>query len=154
MELSQLIFNVDPLEPETVRHLFPELSSFDIVKILTTKVILQTNAAFEDMDIFENCVWVLNDITPDVYKMEGCSPLMIWKAIDNIRKIRKEFELSYEVLMYIKYIFNLHNLYFYPQDIGLDNALTTVIISNLDNKDADEFLSSQIVQYKKLISEL
>lgn len=153
MEILDLITSPEPLEPETIRELFPELSSDDIEKILATKVAFQTNAPFEDMDIFENLVYVLNGVKPDVTKMEGCTPKMVWDAIFEIKKIRKEFEFAHEVLMYIKYIFTSNGYYFYPENIGLENKHMELIKNRLKEKTPleENFIDIQATKYKEII---
>ena len=154
MTIIDLIKDPEPLEPETVREFFPELSSNDIAKIIATKVALQTNAPFEDMDVFENLVYVLNDIEPDVMKTEGCTPQMIWNAILNIKKIREDFEFAREVLLYIKHIFNDNGYYFYPEGVGLDGANRH--LEEIKNKAAsseplqENFIDIQVAKYKEI----
>lgn len=153
MEIIELITSPEPLEPETIRTLFPELSSDDIEKIMATKVAFQTNTPFEDMDVFENLVYVLNDLKPDVTKTEGCTPKMLWNAISKIKKIRKDFEFSHEVLMYIHHIFNSNGYYFYPEGIGIDNEYMDDIKDRLQNNDPlkENFIDIQVAKYKEII---
>ena len=107
------------LEPETIAHFFPMLDSLERQKLYVEKVLRTTRAAYEDMDVFENVVLVLNNINPDITKMEGCKPHHIWKAIKIIKDMNAEVEFSHEVLMYIKMICKENGLEFYPEDIGL-----------------------------------
>ena len=152
-ELLNLVTSQDPLEPETLKQFFPELSSMDINKILATKVLLTTNAILEDMDVFENFVYTINNIHPDITKTEGATPELIWKTIDYIKKVRKNAEFSFEVLMYIKYIFNDNGYYFYPPGIGLDDSLLNKIKENLKKKHklTENFLDIQTYKYLKLM---
>lgn len=150
MTIEELINLDEPLEPETVRQLYPTLSDKDIEKILTIKVIKDTNAVFEDMDVFENASMVLNNIIPDVKKMEGAKPEHIWKALDLIGKIRPEFNLSHEVQMYIKRVFNDHGYYFYPplarlENVLLDDVTKASIIGPFPLK--EDFLGIQTSKY-------
>lgn len=75
------------------------------------------------MDVFENAVEVLNDITPNVETTEGCLPEHIWNTIKFIKTLYPDIEFSDEILAYIKYIFNDNGYYFYPENIGIDNPI-------------------------------
>ena len=108
------------LEPGTVINFFPSLTSLERQQLYVKKVLSESRAAYEDLDVFENVVLVINDIDPDVTKMEGCEPKHIWKAIAAIKGIAPEIELAHEVQLYIKMIHNEDGCYFYPPDIGLD----------------------------------
>lgn len=150
MTIEDLINLDEPLEPETLRQLFPTLSDKDIEKILTIKVIKDTNAIFEDMDVFENASMVLNNIIPDTNKMEGARPEHLWKALDLIGKIRPEFNLSHEVQMYIKKVFNDHGYYFYPplariENVLLDDVTKASIVGPFPLK--EDFLGIQTSKY-------
>mgnify|MGYP001248161176 CR=1 FL=1 len=108
------------LEPGTLTHLFPEATSLERQLAYVKKVITDTRAVHEDMDVFENAVLVINGIEPDVFKMEGCETKHIWKAIEFIKTIQPEVEFSHEVLMYIKSIASNNGIYFYPPGVGFD----------------------------------
>jgi len=156
MEIITLITSKEPLEPETLIQLFPDLSENDRVKILATKVALQTNAPYEDMDVFENLVYILNGLNPDINKTELATPQMIWNAIEDLKKIKKDLKFSYEVLMYIKYIFNDNGYYFYPEKIGLDNPILSKIkeIAKSEKQLKENYLDIQTYRYKKLKGEV
>ena len=102
LSLTELISLHEPLEPETISRFYPELSDVEVQKVLVMKVIRDTSMVFEDFDVFENAVHVLNSISPDVTKTEGCLPEHIWYAIQLIEQIAKK-EFSYEVKEYIKW---------------------------------------------------
>tara|TARA_B100000131_G_C18107077_1_gene608280 strand:- start:1454 stop:1939 length:486 start_codon:yes stop_codon:yes gene_type:complete len=119
MEGKELLDIEGVLEPETVAQFFPMLDSLQRQKLYVMKVLKESRAAYEDMDVFENVVLVLNDISPDVTKMEGCKPHHIWKAVEMIKEINSDIELSHEILMYIKMICKENGLEFYPENIGL-----------------------------------
>lgn len=61
------------VEPDSVG----DLSSLDRQKLYVDRILNTSRVAYEDMDVFENVVLVLNDIEPDVGKMEGCAPIHI-----------------------------------------------------------------------------
>jgi len=153
MKILDLITIKEELEPETISMLFPEISTLDRANIMVMKLLLQSNIIFEDMDVFENAVDVLNNIHPDIDHMTGSTPLNIWKAILKIKKIRKNFEFSYEVLMYIKYIFNDNGYYFYPDNIGIDNKLLIDIKKLILSKEQlkEDFLGIQAYKYMKIL---
>jgi len=123
MDIQILIRDVEPIEPETLDALFPSLKEIDREKIYILKLILQTRAVHEDMDVFENAVLVLNGIVPDVGKMEGANPEYIWKALNIITKLRPDIEFSHEVKMYIKSMFTTRGLRFFPTNIDIDNPM-------------------------------
>jgi len=122
MNLEDLL-NEEYIEPETIKQLFPSMSDIDREKLLVLMVLKNTRAAYEDMDVFENVCMVLNNISPDVTKTEGCLPEHIWKAIKIIKRIYPNIELSEEVKTYIKFIFNDNGYYFYPENIGIENPI-------------------------------
>ncbi len=122
MQPIDVIKSPERIDPETIRAL-TNLSNADVEKTLVLDVIKNTNAVFEDMYVFENAVLVLNGMIPDVTKVEGSQPHLIWKAIGIIKELRPSAELTHEVLMYIKYTFNDAGMWFYPENIGLDNPI-------------------------------
>jgi len=129
MNLFELAESLDVVEPETIRNQFPLLSNLEVEKLQVISLLRNTRAAYEDLHVFENAVLVLNGISPDSAKVEGCEPKHIWKAIGIINTLHKDIELSHEVLMYIKYIFNDYGLWFYPLDIGLENPVITSVMN-------------------------
>lgn len=111
--LLKLINSDEPLEPETVYQFFPNLTPLEVQKIQVMKVIRDTAFVHEDMDVFENAVQVINNISPDVSSTNGCKPEWIWFATIFIERIRHRI-YSNEVLEYIKWNFNDAGLKFYP----------------------------------------
>ena len=73
MNFQSIIDNKTPIEPDTIRML-TNLSDAEIEKALVIWTVKNTRAVYEDMNVFENAVLVLNGITPDVTKMEGLLP--------------------------------------------------------------------------------
>lgn len=128
MTVHELIELDEPLEPETLEQLCPTLSPLEREIILVIKVIKDTRAAFEDMDVFENAVHVLNGVSPDISKMEGCFPEQIWRAVYRIEKIHPDVEYSDEVQAYIKGIFNDAGIYFYPPQAHIENPILNEVI--------------------------
>jgi len=122
MRVKEIITSKERIDPDTIRGL-TTLSNKDVETTLVMDVVKNTNAIFEDMYVFENACLVLNEITPDITKIEGLLPQHIWKAVDIIKRLRSSAEFSHEVLMYIKYIFNDAGMWFYPENIGLDNDI-------------------------------
>lgn len=129
MTIEDLVISDEPLEPETLDQLFPELNPKEREYILTLRVIIHTNLIFEDMDIFENAVQVLNDISPDVFKTEGVKPEWIWNALRLITKLRPDADFSEEVYRYIAFIQKSNDMLFIPDIPGYkrDPYLTTII---------------------------
>ena len=128
MTIIDLINMPEELEPETVHRFFPLLSSLDVQQIQALRILKYTRAAYEDMNVFENVVSVLNGISPTVNIMEGSTPEFIWKALDIIFKLHPNLELSWEIEHYIKYIFNDNGIYFYHPKISLENPIYDSVI--------------------------
>ena len=120
MDIETLVKDIDVIEPETLINMFPLMDSIDRQKIYVNKILKESRAAYEDLNVFENAVLVLNDISPDIGKMEGCKPIHIWKALDLIKDMHDDLELAHEVLLYIKMIHKEYGYEFYPPNIGLD----------------------------------
>tara|TARA_B100000073_G_C23500663_1_gene479634 strand:+ start:190 stop:696 length:507 start_codon:yes stop_codon:yes gene_type:complete len=120
MNFTSIVNSKDPVEPDTIRAL-TDLTDEEIQKAMVLWTIKNTRAVYEDMDVFENTVLVLNGINPDVTKMEGVEPEHIWYALGIMQKYNKDREFSHEVQMYIKYIFNDAGCWFYPESAGIEN---------------------------------
>jgi len=123
MDITDLLQNEDVVEPETLHMLFPNLTQMEKQKVLAIKVIHNNRCAFEDMDVFENIVFVLNGIDPNVTIMEGSTPEFIWKALDTIRQIHPKIEFAEEVKEYIKSIFLDQGYKVFPPKSGIDSPL-------------------------------
>ena len=120
-------------------------------------VLKTTRAAYEDMDVFENACLVLNNISPDTDKTEGCLPEYIWKVVKYIKRLYPDIEFSDSVKFYIKFIFNDAGLYFYPEGIGIENPLLDDI-KTLANEGpfplkAETLYGIQAMKYLKLTQE-
>jgi len=85
--LPQDLLEEDFIEPETLKQLFPGMTDLEREKIQVLSVLKNTRAVYEDMDVFENACMVLNGISPDVNKTEGCLPEHIWNTIKIIRSM-------------------------------------------------------------------
>ena len=121
MEPNDLVdISEEVLEYETIYSIFPLLDTVERQKLYVMKVLKNTRAAYEDMDVFENVVLVLNGFNPDVTKMEGCRPKHIWKSLEIIKDIHPEIEFAHEILLYIKMMCREYGLEFYPPNIGLE----------------------------------
>lgn len=154
--LPQDLLQEDYIEPETIKQLFPGMSDIEREKLQVLMVLKTTRAAYEDMDVFENACMVLNGISPDVNKTEGCLPEHIWKTIKIIRSMYPEIELSDEVKEYIKFIFNDNGYYFYPENIGLENPILDDVKTLAEHGPfplAETFHGIQATKYLKLIQE-
>lgn len=153
MTIVDLVKNPEPLEPETLTHFFPGLSPLEREKIFVTRLILHTNQIFEDMDVFENAVQVLNDISPDTEKTEGVLPEWIWFALPIIKKLRGKKEYSHEVQMYIRFIYNDNGIYFYPVESGIENKILEDVILKAEKGPfplKENFLGIQAFKYLKI----
>ena len=105
------------LDPETVTHIFPDLDSLERQKLYVQKALELSRGIHEDMDVFENTIYVLNDLNPTIDVMEGSLPEHIWKAVLIITSIRPDLEFSHEVKMYIKMMFSSNGYLFFPENI-------------------------------------
>lgn len=147
------LLEIPDLEPETIRHFFPIFTDLDVEQIQVIKVLKDTRAAYEDMDVFENAVSVLNEISPNVREMEGSSPEYIWRALDIIFRLHPDVELAWEVLMYIKYIFNDDGIYFYHPSLDLENPYFNEIKSRAEKGPfplQEDFIGVQAAKYLKI----
>lgn len=120
-EAKKIIDLEDYIEPETLKQFDEQISSLEIQKELAKKVIKNTEAPFVDFYVFDKIVHVLNDIEPSEESLDGATPEMVWKALEEIKKIREEFTLSYEVKTYIKFIFKEEGFLFYPPEVDIPN---------------------------------
>ena len=127
MKLTTLLKTEEIVEPETLHVLFPDFDSMDTQKALALKVIYNNRSTFEDMDVFENVVLVLNGIDPNVTIMEGSTPEFIWKAINIMKKIHPKVDFSEEVQEYIKVIFVDNECMFFPPKSGIENPILTQV---------------------------
>jgi len=156
--LPQDLLQEDFIEPETLKQLFPGMSDIEREKIQVLAVLKNTRAAYEDMDVFENACMVLNGISPDVNKTEGCLPEHIWNTIKIIKSMYPDIELSDEVKEYIKFIFNDNGYYFYPEGIGMENPILedvkTLALHGPFPLSAETFYAVQALRYLKLTQEI
>lgn len=153
MELSELILSNEKIEPETLLKLYPELSDVDREYVMALKVIKTTNAVFEDFNVFENAVSILNRVSPNIELMEGTLPEWIWKAGLIIHRLRPDADYSDEVKEYIKYTYNDNGYKFYPPYFDLDNPiLTDVTKKALEGPFPlrEDFLGIQAARYLKI----
>jgi len=111
--LMGLLNENEPLEPETLYQLFPNLSPQEVQRLQVIKLAIHTNHIHEDMDVFENAVHAINGLDIDIYKTEGCKPEWIWFAVQFLERV-KHREYSDEVLEYIKWNYNDSGIKFYP----------------------------------------
>ena len=151
--LAELLHSKEPLEPETLYQLFPELSPLEVQKLQVMKVLIDTTFIHEDMDVFENAVYVINGIDPDINNTTGCKPEWIWYAVLFIEKIIHK-TYSDEVLEYIKWNFNNAGLKFYPPCFAKDdNELLKDVIYKATKGPfplKEEFLGIQALGYLKI----
>jgi|GEM_PF-2281252 len=151
--LISLLKSDEPLEPETLYQLYPNLSPLEVQKVQIIKLILSTKFVHEDMDVFENAVYVINNMSPDTTKTEGCKPDWIWYALMFIEKI-KHRNYSNEVLEYIKWNFKDAGLRFYPPIFEKQsNPLLQDIIYKATKGPfplKENFLDIQVLHYMKI----
>lgn len=155
MDIDNIHSIDEVLEPGTLTHLFPEATSLERQLSYVKKVINDTRAVHEDMDVFENATLVLNGIDPDVSKMEGSLVKYIWKSVAFIKSSKPDVDFSHEVLMYIKAISSDEGVYFYPPNIGLDddNKLLSVIAKRAKVGPfplVDDYVGLQTAKYLKI----
>lgn len=154
--LPQELLYEDYIEPETITQLFPGMSDIEKEKLQVMAVLKNTRAAYEDMDVFENACLVLNGISPDVDKTEGCLPEYIWKTVKIIKSMYPDIELSDEVKSYIKFIFNDNGYYFYPEGIGIENPIIEDVKTLAEHGPfplAETLYGIQATKYLKLTQE-
>jgi hypothetical protein len=155
--LPQDLLQEDYIEPETLKQLFPGMTDLEREKLQVLSVLKNTRAAYEDMDVFENACMVMNNISPDTEKTEGCLPEHIWNMIKIIKTIYPDVELSDEVKAYIQFIFNDNGLYFYPENIGIENPILDDVKTLAQHGPfplAETFHGIQAAKYLKLTQEI
>lgn len=121
--------NIEYLEPETIRMLRgEETTSLEVLKAMTEKIIRYTVAPFVDFYVFENVVHVLNNIEPDVDKIEGCTPEQIWLALEICKDILGEYpDLDEEVETYIRFTFRNYGYAFLPPYFGKQEGFSEIV---------------------------
>ena len=100
MNFTSIINSKELIEPETIRAL-TNLEDLEIEKAMVLWTIKNSRAVYEDMDVFENAVLVLNGITPNVAIMEGLLPTFIWYALDIMSRYAKDREFRVAVCVEI-----------------------------------------------------
>lgn len=123
MTLKELIkeHQKEKLEPETVRALMPDLTESDYNFIFAILTLIDSDLPFKDFFIFEKTVQTLNGFVPSFAKFDTSSPEEIWHAVKVMKKfVDKEF--SKEVFEYVKYVFNLEGIYFYPEEFSFEEG--------------------------------
>jgi hypothetical protein len=120
-DLLQFVQEVELLEPDTLRQLYPDLSEEEFNKTMALKVLKHTHHFWENFYSFEDITLALNDVVPDFSVIEGCTPEQLWYAVQLAEQIRPNMEYSEEVQLYIKYNCNEAGVYIYPPQVGLDN---------------------------------
>jgi len=155
MNFEEIIKSQEIYEPETLEMLFPGMTSLDRQKIQVLWLLQNTRSAYEDLEVFEKVVLILNGIEPDVTKMEGSTPEFIWKALDMIAKIHKDIELADEVKQYIKYIFDDHGYSFYPPTTGLEQtSLYDKVVRQAETGPfplKEDALGIQVIRYMRIM---
>ena len=109
--------NIEIVEPETIRRLFPHLSEEDLNYYQAQITAKTCNAPFENFYAFENVVRATNRIIPVVGMIEGAEPKWIWHSCKMIEKLRPDMEMSHEVIEYIKHIFSEDGICFLPSSV-------------------------------------
>ena len=151
------LLKLDGLEPETINRFYPFLTDIDKEQIQVLKVLQDTRAAYEDFYVFENAVLVLNEVSPNITEMEGSTPEFIWRTLDIIFTLHPKLELSWEVLGYIKYIFNDNGYYFYHPKLQLENPHYEAVKQLAENGPfpvKEDFIGIQAIKYLKIKSYL
>ena len=156
--IKSLLADQDPLEPETLTQLHPELSDIERELLMVIKVIRDTDTVFEDMDVFENAVHVINGIKPDIAKTELAKPEWIWYALTFMKNVRSEMDLANEIKEYIKYVYHDNGIKFYPPLADIANPILDKIVEKATNgpfplKD-ETFINIQAVHYLKIMEYL
>lgn len=155
MNNSEILKKEDYLEPETIRQLKGSgTTSLDVLKELVIKIISNTNAAFVDFYVFENVVHVLNNLEPDVEKLEGTTPEQIWLALLKIAKLRPDFELRHEVQMYIRFVFKNAGIAFLPPYAGKENPNLLQVVKRAQKgniiESSEDPLEIQAIHYLRI----
>lgn len=157
-EIKEIYKDLEHIEPETVRALRgPDTPSLQVLRDMAFKIIEETDAPFQDFYIFEDIVHVLNDINPDVEKIEGTFPEHIWYALKVMQEMLGEnFGLSDEVKTYIRFIYKDHGLLFLPpifpeeENPNLKKISERLKEGNLQESDKDP-IENQAIQLARIL---
>lgn len=104
-------------EPETLRQKYPSFSEEDINRLQAIFTIKNSNGVYEDFYVFENAVWALNGVIPDVDTFTPPPVPWIWYGLKLIKEYRPEMEFSEEIKKYIIIVSNSQGYAFYPPEI-------------------------------------
>jgi len=157
LEIDELLKGEGAVEPESIRMLSGDsLTDKEVLKLLTKSVIRNSDAPFIDFYVFEDVVHALNDLDVDTSGIEGAEPEHIWYALQEIKKIRPDYKIGYEVAQYITYFFREAGLIFLPPEFSdpEDNPNLSLVMqkSNEDNLvDNGDILSMQAIHYLKIM---
>lgn len=120
-EFINILKEDDIVEPETVRHMYPNETDAEINKILAFVTLSKTRHFWENFLVFEKIVLALNGIMPDFNMLQGVMPEQIWYALEIAHKLYPTREYAPEILKYIEYICNEHGVYVYPPYLEMPN---------------------------------
>lgn len=122
-------------EPETIRHMLPDLDDVDVDQLQAIITVAKTNSAFEDFTIFEKVVRALNRKALNFRRREGALVKWIWYAIAIIKQLRPGQEFADEVKEYVKFQSAEECVYIYPPEMDINEshvALDEVIATAKD----------------------
>lgn len=101
------------LEPDTVRQKL-SLSDLDFDKYMAMYVVENTNAPFEDFQVFSAITFALNGVKPNFEVIQIPEVPWMWHAVSEMERLRPGMELSYEVQTFIKIASDEGGYYVYP----------------------------------------
>jgi len=117
---TKILQSKEPYEPEAIVALLPGIDNIELNRLQATLAAMKTNAVREYAFVFEKFVLANNDKPMNSEFWEGCLISWIWKAIEELKKIDNPVELSNEVEQYIKYMSNNQGVFFYPEELDLE----------------------------------
>ena len=114
------------------------------------------NPRHVDFYVFENIVYLLNNMEPNIKEVEGVSPEMVWLALEKIKKLRPDFELSHEVKMYIRFSFKNEGLIFLPPLAQMENPNLKEVQKRVDgikkgkDPNLDDIMDIQALKFLRI----
>jgi hypothetical protein len=133
-EILDIVKSDEIVEPETIRHIFKNISDKDVDKILAFIALYRTRFFWENFYVFEDIVLALNEITPNFSILQGCMPEQIWYALSVANQLYPTREYAPEILKYIEYMFAKYGVYIYPPYLnGVNNQYYEKAITLVKN---------------------
>jgi len=134
MTIIEVLKSPEAVLPESIRMLFPSLTQEEFEKVEALNTLFHSHAPFEDYNIFEKVVLALNGQKADFRVMQGATPEQIFYAFYVIGKLGFDYYFDWEVKQWIKVTLELAGVYFYPEELKLEEEFPLVKLSDIKAK--------------------